>query len=201
MCPLLTHWTVGVFKTHTHAHTHLSQERHEGGIWQSFRCIIDSVIYRELLFILLCHTLTLVRYINYQPCVNILFIYFSLCVSTQGSCGYSLGGVLCVFFLFGWRGGGYSRVERHSLCPVFTSLEFKWSAGRLRLSFTSRHLHFPFNTVHSQLLIRPHPSALHTNSHTYITSFHILSFPNTNNHILYCINHSQPFTSADVHMA
>lgn len=79
---------------------------------------------------------------------------------------------VCFFFLGGGEGGGgvYSTVERHSLCPVFTSLEFKWSAGRLRLSFTSRHLHFPFNTVHSQLLIRPHPSTLHTNSHTYITN-------------------------------
>lgn len=74
----------------------------------------------------------------------------------------------------------YSRVERHSPCPVFTSLEFKWPTGRLRLPFTSRHLHFPLHKVHSQLLIRPHPSTLHTvptsHTHTVQTSIHMLSF-------------------------
>lgn len=103
----------------------------------------------------------------------------------------------------------HSRVERHSLCPVFTSLEFKWSTGRLRLLFTSHHLHLPLHTVHSWLLIRPHPSTLHnlsqTHAHTVQLYFHILSFlvhsTQTNKHIEYCINCSQPFTSADVHMA
>lgn len=111
-----------------------------------------------------------------------------MCVSTQGSWGF-----FCFFviFLFGVAGGGsYRRVERHSLCPVFTSLEFKWSTGRLRLPFTSRHLHFPLHAVHSQLLIRPHHSALHANSHTY--SINIFSHAffhhtfNTNKHtVLY----------------
>lgn len=78
----------------------------------------------------------------------------------------------------------YGRVERHSLCPVFTSLEFKWSTGRLRLPFTSRHLHFPLHTVHSQLLIQPHPSTLHTNSHTYSTNiFSHAFFPHTQTNI------------------
>lgn len=99
-----------------------------------------------------------------------------MCVSTRGSWGF-LFFVFFVIFLFGWQEGGlYRRVERHSLCPVFTSLEFKWSAGRLRLPFTSRHLHFPLRTVHSQLLIRPHPPTLHTNSHTYSTNIFFTCF-------------------------
>ena len=76
----------------------------------------------------------------------------------------------------------YSWVERHSLCPVFTSFEFKWPSGRLQLPFTSHHLHFPLHTVHSQLLITPHPFTLHTlspYSHIYSTtavSDHMLFF-------------------------
>lgn len=57
---------------------------------------------------------------------------------------------LCFFFflLSGWQAGGLdSRVERHSLCPVLTSLDFKWPTGRSRLPFTSHHLHFPLHTV------------------------------------------------------
>lgn len=52
------------------------------------------------------------------------------------------------FLLSGWQAGGLdSRVERHSLCPVLTSLDFKWPTGRSRLPFTSHHLHFPLHTV------------------------------------------------------
>lgn len=82
----------------------------------------------------------------------------------------------CVFFFLL---GGRSRfciveVERHSLCPVFTSLEFKRPAGRWRLPFTSRHLHFPLHTVHSQLLIRLCTS--HTLSLSHTVSINKLSF-------------------------
>lgn len=172
-------------------HTHTSHRRDvKGG---SFRCIINSVILRE-------RPLTLLRDINCQPCMNILIFLGSVCVSAHSE---QFGGFFSVCFLFGWQERLYGRVERHSLCPVFTSLEFKWSKGRSRLPFTLHHLHFPLHTVHSQLLIRPHPSTLHTNSHMYSTNiFSHAFFPHTlNTNKRYCINHSQLFTSADVHMA
>lgn len=143
--------------------------------------------------------------------MNLVFFFFRsfecFCLGQLGFL-FFFGVFFFCFVLSGWRWGGlYRRVERHSLCPAFTSLEFKWPTGRLRLPFTSHHLHFPLHTVLSQLLTHPpHPSTLHTlpDSHTYSTnSYPHAFFPrtfNTNKNILYYINHSQSFTSTDVHM-
>ena len=96
--------------THTHARTHLSQERSEVGF------IINSVIFRELpLSLCVCHTLTLVRHINCKSCVTVLIFFEGLvcvcvcvCVSTQGESGYFF--VFCVCFFFGWlKEGGASQ--------------------------------------------------------------------------------------------
>jgi len=110
-------------------HMHLSPGRGEGG---RFRCIINSVIFRQLRLTHFSGTLT-------ASLAWIFKMFGALCVSAQGSWG-----LFFFFFSFCVAGGGlYGRVERHSPCPVFTSLQFKWSRGRLRLPFTLHHLHFP----------------------------------------------------------
>ena len=80
-------------------------------------------------------------------------------------------------------------MERHSPCPVFTSLDFKRPPGRWRLPFASRHLHFPLHAAHSQLLIRQHPSTLHTSSHTHTYSTDVSSHAPSS-----CFQHIQTYT-------
>lgn len=90
-------------------------------------------------------------------------------------------------------------VTVHVLCSLHYSLNGLEGDCDCLSHYTTCISH---HTVHSQLLTT---TSLHTNSHKYCTNifshaFFLHTF-DTNKHKLYCINHSQPFTSADVHMA
>lgn len=84
------------------------------------------------------------------------------------------------FLLSGWQAGGLdSRVERHSLCPVLTSLDFKWPTGRSAFHITPPAFPITHSYTHSYSQghrIPPHFTLSRTRTRTVQISIHMLSF-------------------------